>query len=368
MNSISPKNLYQRQTTLREFGKRGQEKLSKARVVIIGCGGLGSVAAVYLASSGIGHIHLVDFDTVDVSNLHRQVFFSPADVGKPKVEVLSRYIQANSPLVKVVISQLMLQKSNVNELISTADVVLDCTDDLATKYLLNDACVLEDKVLVYGSLYKFDGYVATFNFTDENGHKTANLRDAFPEIPKEHIPNCSELGTLNSIVGIIGLMQANEVLKIVANIGKPIVNELLIYNSLDNSQFRMKIKPKTSSFEQKKQISEAFQQEKIANKSKESVEELTISQSEFKELLAQKDTTIKIISVLEELPETSFKIDENVPFYDIDIWLEELEETDTTFVMVCNRGNTSMMATRLFKEQFPEVKVLSLEGGILGFN
>ncbi len=362
---ISAKNLYKRQTTLKELGDKGQQRLQKASVTIVGCGGLGSVAAVYLAGSGIGNIHLVDFDTVDVSNLHRQVFYKTEDIGKSKAEVLSNYIQSISPLVTVTFSNEMVSKDNVKLLISSADVILDCTDDLPTKYLLNDTCVLEDKVLVYGSLYKFDGYVATFNYLNENGDRTANLRDAFPEIPTTSIPNCSELGTLNSIVGIIGLMQANEVLKIITELGKPIINELLIYNSLDNSQYRMKLKPKNIATKQK--ISLDFEKESYKNTIPETPEELIISQTDFKELLSENRDAIKIVSVLDDEPEVPFKIDENVPFYDIDVWLEGVQDISKKYIMVCNRGNTSMMATLLFKEKYPETNVLSLEGGVLRF-
>lgn len=362
---ISAKDLYKRQTTLKELGENGQLQLRNARVTIVGCGGLGTVAAVYLAGSGIGNIHLVDFDTVDVSNLHRQVFYKTDDIGKPKAAILAKYIQSINPLVNVTFSNEMVSKNNVKSLISSADVVLDGTDDLPTKYLLNDTCVLEDKVLVYGSLYKFDGYVATFNSLDENGNRTANLRDAFPEIPTTNIPNCSELGTLNSIVGIIGLMQANEVLKIITKLGKPIVNELLIYNSLDNSQYRMKLRPKNIT--SKLKISEDFEKESYKNAIPETPDVLIISQTEFKELLSESRNTIKIISVLDDEPEVPFTIDENVPFYDIDVWLEELENKNQQYIMVCNRGNTSMMATLLFKEKYPDTNVLSLEGGVLGF-
>lgn len=216
--------------------------MQNATALVVGCGGLGCIAAVYLASSGVGNIHLVDFDTVDVSNLHRQVFYTLDDIGKPKSEVLANYIQSISPFVNVTFSTEAIFKSNVFNVISTVETVLDCTDNLPVKYLLNDACILKDKILVYGSLYKFDGYVATFNAIAEGGERIANLCDAFPKNTTENIPSCSEIGTFNTIVGIIGLMQANEALKIVTEIGNLLVNELLIYNSLDNSQFKMKLK------------------------------------------------------------------------------------------------------------------------------
>ncbi len=367
MAKITAKELYQRQITLQELGASGHQKLQEAKITIVGCGGLGSVAAVYLAASGIGNIHLIDFDTVDVSNLHRQVYYKTTDIGKSKCEVLANYIQSISPFVNVTFSDVSVSKKNVFHLIASADVVLDCTDSLPIKYLLNDACVLEDKVLVYGSLYKFDGYVATFNYLKENGNRTANLRDAFPEIPTENIPNCSELGTLNPIVGIIGLMQANEVLKIVANIGKPLVNELLIYNSLDNTQFKMKLQSKISHSEQRRRISKLFETENYESVLCNFTDGNTISQEKFKQLLAQKSNA-KIISIIDDdslkLP---FKVAENVPLYEFEGWLDSLENPTGNFVVVCKQGVSSLMAVHLFKVKHPTANVLSLEGGVVKF-
>jgi len=192
--ALNPQEYYQRQTTLPEIGETGQQALGQAKVLVAGCGGLGSVAAVYLAASGIGKIHLIDFDLVSASNLHRQVFYKTAAIGKAKAEVLAAHIKAINPFVKVTFSKEAVAKNNVKKLIADYDIVLDCTDNLPIKYLLNDACILMDKILVYGSLYKFDGYVATFNALDKDGNRTTNLRDAFPEMPTEYIPNCSEAG------------------------------------------------------------------------------------------------------------------------------------------------------------------------------
>ena len=188
---INKKQLYQRQTVLAEVGEKGQKKLERAKVAVIGCGGLGSTAAVYLAGSGIGHIHLIDYDNVDVSNLHRQVFYGIEDVGRPKAEILKSHINKINPYISVTIGNKAVLKSNINQELSEFNCILDCTDSLATKYLINDYCVLQNKVLIYGSLYKHDGYVATFNHPDDD-NRSANLRDAFPEMPKQHVPNCSE--------------------------------------------------------------------------------------------------------------------------------------------------------------------------------
>jgi adenylyltransferase/sulfurtransferase len=219
--------LFKRQITLSEIGEVGQQKLQNASVLVVGCGGLGSPIAVYLASSGIGKIHLIDFDTVDVSNLHRQVLYTLDDVGQSKAAVLSEFIKKRAPFTEVSFTNKPITKENVFELIESVNIVVDGTDSLPIKYLLNDACVIKNKPLVYGSLYKFDGYVSAFNVLQEDGSYSSNLRDAFPKMATD-IPNCEEAGTLNSIVGMIATQQVNEVLKIITGIGKPLTNELLL--------------------------------------------------------------------------------------------------------------------------------------------
>jgi len=366
---------YQRQTTLPEIGTAGQERLAQAKVLVVGCGGLGSVAAVYLAGSGIGTLHLVDFDVVSVSNLHRQVFYKTSDIGKAKAEVLAAHIQAINPFVEVSFSKKAIAKSNVKALLAPYDIVLDCTDSLPIKYLINDACVLFDKILVYGSLYKFDGYVATFNALDAEGKRTANLRDAFPEMPKEYVPNCSETGTLNSIVGLIGLLQANEVLKIVTQTGKPLTNQLLIYNSLENSQFKMTLKPlpdchaePAAAGKLRRSISTIFKTETYTNIGCALQDDsLLITGKELKAQLKNNRENLYLISVIENanapLP---FAVDAKIPlskFSPKDLKIDRSK----TCVIVCQRGISSYTAVKDLKKRSPKLKVLSLKEGIEGY-
>jgi adenylyltransferase/sulfurtransferase len=363
---ITKKQLYKRQTTLMEIGEDGQQKLLQTKLVIVGCGGLGSAAAVYLAASGIGQIHLVDYDVVDASNLHRQVFYKTYDIGKPKAVILANHIEEISPFVKVSFSNTAISKSTVFDEISKYDFVLDCTDSLPIKYLLNDACVLKDKTLIYGSLYKYDGYVASFNVKLPDGGFTANLRDAFPEISKEAIPNCSEVGTLNTIVGIIGLMQANEVLKLVANIGKPLVNQLLIYNSLENSQFKMKLRKSFT----KEKVQKLFDKENYYDASCEAQDEsLLISAKTLKQKLLHGEASrrLHIISVVENNEiKFPFEVRQRIPLSNLK--MKQLNFTnDNEYVIVCQRGISSYIATQQLKEKYPNLNVLSLKNGIINY-
>ena len=352
---------FQRQTTLSEIGKEGQELLQKAKVLVIGSGGLGSPIAIYLAASGIGNLHLVDFDTVSVSNLHRQVFFKVEDVAQPKAEVLAEEIKKRAPFTKVSYTNEAVNKVSIMELVSKYDIVVDGTDNLQIKYLINDACVIAKKPLVYGSLYKFDGYVATFNVLNEEGNYSCNLRDAFPKIATD-IPNCEEAGTLNPIVGIIALMQVNEVLKFVLKKGSLLINQLLIYNALENSQFKMKLKKNESINIESIFTSSTY----IAENCEVQDSSLLISSSELKEKL--NSDTIEIISVFNNinllLP---LKVHQKLPYKSFDV-KNFSPNYEKEYVVICKRGITSYDVTHKLKQKFPKLSVLSLDKGLDKFN
>ena len=352
---INKEEYFQRQTTLSEIGKEGQELLQKAKVLVIGCGGLGSPIAIYLATSGIGELHLVDFDTVSVSNLHRQVFFKVEDIKQSKVEVLANEIKKRAPFTKVTFTNDAICKNSILDLISGYDIVVDGTDNLQIKYLINDACVLSKKPLVYGSLYKFDGYVATFNVL--NGDYTCNLRDAFPTIATD-IPNCEEAGTLNPIVGIIALLQVNEVIKLITKIGKPLTNQLLIYNALENSQLKIKLKKNKSLI-----FEDIFKDSNYLDahcKTQDSA--LLISASELKKSMNSKN--IEIISIYNNtdafLP---FEVQQKLPYkaFDAKKFIPNFEKD---YVIVCEKGITSYQVTLKLKERYPSLNVFSLFEGI----
>ncbi|MCA0932832.1 HesA/MoeB/ThiF family protein [Lutimonas saemankumensis] len=352
------KKMYIRQTTLPELGLKGQKKLNSAKIAVIGCGGLGSAAAVYLAGSGIGHIHLIDYDQIDQSNLHRQVFYHLDQVGESKAKVLSEHISLLNPYVKTSIDNRALTKETIHSQLSDYQIIVDCTDSLSTKYLLNDYSVLNEKVLVYGSLYKHDGYVGVFNLETESG-RSSNLRDAFPQMPKNPVPNCSEIGTLNPIAGIIGLMQANEVIKIVTGLGEPLINSILIYNTLDNSQYKMNLKRGFS----KAKIDSFYESEPYFDPACQPQEKvLLIEGVELKSRLGSE--SLMILSVIEnEEVKHPFEVDLRMSLKKFDP--EKLQPFhDHDIVVVCHKGISSYLATKRIKKEFPEMNVLSLKGGI----
>ncbi|WP_439131718.1 HesA/MoeB/ThiF family protein [Polaribacter sp.] len=355
--------LFERQITLSEIGEVGQQKLQNASVLVVGCGGLGSPIAVYLASSGVGKLHLVDFDTVDITNLHRQVFYSLEDVGKPKTEILRKFIKGRAPFTEVKTINKAITKENVFDFIDAVDLVVDGTDSLPTKYVLNDACVLKNKPLVYGSLYKFDGYVATFNVKQKDGSYSANLRDAFPEMATD-IPNCEEAGTLNAIVGVIATLQVNEVLKIITDIEKPLTNELLIYNSLRNTQLKMKLKPVFT----KDKIAKIFKVQTYVDVACSGQNtDWQIAPEDLKQKLLSKEQSrnLEIIAVLENL-KLPFKVNQTIHISKFDAKKINIDASKT-YVMVCQRGFNSYRATEKMKKQYPDLEVLNLTGGISSY-
>jgi molybdopterin/thiamine biosynthesis adenylyltransferase len=225
---------YSRHTIMPEVGEEGQLQLLGASVLLIGAGGLGSPAAIYLAAAGVGKIGIVDFDVVDTSNLQRQIVHRLEDVDKPKVESAARTIAQLNPDVKVVGHQTQLTSQNAFDIIGQYDIVLNGSDNFPTRYLVNDACVLLGKKLVDASIFRFEGQVTVFD--------TANggpcYRCLYPDPPPPgEVPSCAEGGVLGVLPGIVGSLEAVEAIKLILGIGEPLVGRLLLYDALE-AEFR----------------------------------------------------------------------------------------------------------------------------------
>lgn len=219
---------YSRHLALREIGLAGQEKLKAAKVLVIGAGGLGSPSILYLAAAGIGTIGIVDFDCVDISNLQRQVLFDTANVAQPKAEAARERLRALNPDIHVIAHQVELRASNVREIFSHYDVILDGTDRFATRYLVNDACVLLGKPLVSAAIHRFEGQALTYV-----PNQGPCYRCLFPEPPADGlVPNCAEAGVLGVLPGVLGTIQATEAIKLIVGIGEPLLGRLLTYDAL----------------------------------------------------------------------------------------------------------------------------------------
>jgi molybdopterin/thiamine biosynthesis adenylyltransferase/rhodanese-related sulfurtransferase len=220
---------YSRHLLIPEVGLAGQEKLGAARVLVVGAGGLGSPVLAYLAAAGVGRIGIVDDDTVDVTNLQRQILYATADVGKAKAATAAERLHALNPQIAIDVLPLRLDASNAREIVRLYDVVIDGTDTFGARYLINDACVLEGKPDVYGSIFRFDGQVSVFGAPGGPCY-----RCLYPEPPPpELVPNCAEGGVLGVLGGMIGTWQASEALKLVLGIGTPLIGRLLLVDALD---------------------------------------------------------------------------------------------------------------------------------------
>jgi sulfur-carrier protein adenylyltransferase/sulfurtransferase len=233
---------YSRHLVLQEFGMDKQVLLKQSKVVVVGAGGLGSPALLYLAAAGVGTLGIIDHDSVDISNLQRQILFSVDDVGKNKATQAAERLRKLNPLITIVAYPVKITPDNAMDIVRDYDVVLDGTDNFPTRYLLNDACVLLNRPLVYGSILRLEGQVSVFNLETKTGI-SSNYRDLFPIPPDpSSVPNCEQAGVLGVLPGIIGSMQANEVIKIITGTGEPLADTLLLYDSGASTQTTIRIK------------------------------------------------------------------------------------------------------------------------------
>ena len=223
---------HSRHVLLPQVGAEGQRKISESRILCIGAGGLGSPIIQYLAAAGIGHITIVDDDTVDISNLQRQTIHRTSDIGTPKAESAKRFVNDLDPNISVESFVQRISDENASEIFAGHNIIIDGTDNIPTRYLIDDTCKKLGITWIYGSVYRFEGQVSVFNFN--NG---PTYRDLFPDPPPEHlIPSCSEAGVLGVLPGLIGCLQVTEAIKIIVGIGEPLSGRLLIYDSLESTQ------------------------------------------------------------------------------------------------------------------------------------
>lgn len=227
---------YSRHFVLPSFGIAAQEKLKDAHVLVVGAGGLGSPVLLYLTAAGVGHLLIADDDTVSLSNLQRQVMYSTDDLTRPKAQVAADKCARLNPHVNIATTG-RVTTENVLALLKDTDLVIDCTDNFPTRYLLNDACVLTGKPLIYGSIFRYEGQVAVFNY--QGG---PNYRDLYAKPPApEAVPNCEEGGVLGALPGLVGSIQANEALKILGGFGEPLSGKILLIDSYSMAITQIKI-------------------------------------------------------------------------------------------------------------------------------
>ncbi|AUD01874.1 molybdopterin-synthase adenylyltransferase MoeB [Spirosoma pollinicola] len=237
------KQRYQKHLNLPEIGTKGQLRLKNARVLVVGAGGLGCPVLLYLTAAGVGTIGVIDPDVVDLSNLQRQVLYTTDEVGKPKVKAAINHLNRLNPDITFDTFTTALDITNARAIIDAYDIVVDCTDNFKVRYLVNDVCVAQGKPFVYGAIHRFEGQVAVLNADLGDGKRGPTYRCLFPEYPNDiEIPNCNDTGVLGVLPGVIGTYQANEVIKLITDIGQSLGEHLLMVDLLNMSQQKIKTK------------------------------------------------------------------------------------------------------------------------------
>ncbi len=352
---------YGRHLTLAEVGEEGQLRIKAGSVLLVGAGGLGSPLALYLAAAGVGRIGVVDFDEVEVSNLQRQVAHGSSAVGRPKLDSIAARMQDLNPHIQVERHELRLDRTNALELVKRYDVVADGTDNFATRYLVNDACVLAGRPNVYGSILRFEGQASVFDAA-----RGPCYRCVFPQPPPPGVvPSCAEAGVLGVLPGVIGSIQATETLKLLLGTGETLVGRLLLYDALDMSfrELRLRKDPACPVCGTDPTIHELIDYDEFCAPRPKTAEPVSLSARELADRLGRGEDLV-LVDVREafELQLASFPKATHVPLGQVAQRAGELP-ADRTLVLVCHRGTRSMRALELLKER-GFTRLRNLAGGI----
>ena len=338
---------YSCQIALPGFSESTQQKLQNAKVLIAGAGGLGCPSAQYLTAAGVGTIGIADYDVISIGNLHRQVLYTPDEIGLKKVFVACKKLQQQNPGIQLIPLDINLTSENVINIIEQYDIVIDATDNFETKYLLNDACVLTGKPLVYGAIFQYEGQVAVWNILNKDGSRTPNYRDLFPNANSSQIPNCSEGGVIPTLAGIIGCMQANEVIKYITKIGELLSGKILILDVLTMQSRIIKTGLTTNTT-----ITSLIKTVVVP----------TISVKDFKKVM--NENLYELIDVRTTEERNEFNIGgRHIPLNEIEKEISFLNN-EKSLVLYCTSGSRSKEAVSLLKNKFADKNILSLEGGL----
>jgi molybdopterin/thiamine biosynthesis adenylyltransferase/rhodanese-related sulfurtransferase len=366
---------YSRHLIIPEFGLEGQRKLKEASVLVVGTGGLGSPVLLYLAAAGVGKLGIVDFDRVDDSNLQRQVLFNTDDVGRAKADVAAEKLQKLNPYIEIEVFNTQLTSQNALEIISKYDVVADGTDNFPTRYLVNDACVLSGKVNVYASIFRFDGQVSVFNYQYANGERGPNYRDLYPEPPPPGlVPSCAEGGVIGVLPGILGTLQANEVIKVIAGIGEPLVGKLYTFDALTFESRTLKFKkdPSNPISGTNPTVKELIDYEQFCGIKKPEPEKKTVptvKEITVEQLKQLKDSgaDFQLIDVREPYEYDIVNIGgELIPLATVPAEHDRIAK-DKQVVIHCRSGARSTNAIKLLEQQFGYENLYNLKGGVLAY-
>ena len=338
---------YNCQIILPGFGRNSQLLLQHAKVLVVGAGGLGCPAAQYLAAAGIGTLGIADFDTVATRNLHRQVLFTPEEAGLKKADVACRKLRQQNPQITIAAHAVQITVQNAADILGLYDIVVDCTDNFDTRYLLNDTCVLLQKPLVYGAIYQFEGQVAVWNIANSDGTRSPNYRDVYPAVNASQIPSCAEGGVIPTIAGIIGCMQANEVIKYITHTGVLLAGSILVFDAETMQSRIIKIGSVTKT--------------NITTVS-EAIEPSFITADALKQVITSDEYLLVDVRTLQE--RQAYNIGGiHIPLNEVELQVELLN-TGKQVVFYCASGKRSAVAVQLAKKMLPEGRFFSLQHGL----
>jgi adenylyltransferase/sulfurtransferase len=378
--ALSPEELqrYSRHLTLPDFGQEGQEKLKAASVLLVGAGGLGSPAAMYLAAAGVGRIGLVDFDSVEASNLQRQVLYGTSDVGTPKLDAAKARLKDLNPHITIDTHEVRLTSDNALDVIDDYDVVADGTDNFPTRYLVNDACVMTGTPNVYASIFRFEGQVSVFDTEDGPCYRCVYEEPPPPGL----VPSCAEGGVLGILPGMVGTMQATEVIKLIAGIGEPLVGRLLMIDALSMNFRTLKLRknPDCPVCSENPTQTELIDYEAFCGLP--STNGSSDESDTDKDTMSVPEVTVQDLKRRRDAGESPFVLDVRKPFEaniadigadllipheQVANRLDELEDyKDEEIVVHCRSGARSEEATRVLREHGFDAK--NLKGGTLAWS
>ena len=365
--SLDEKERYKKHLTLKEIGFKGQLKLKNSSVICIGAGGLGSSVLLYLAASGIGRIGIVDNDQVEKSNLQRQIIHETNTVGNLKINSAQERIKRFNPNIEVTTFNKRINSENVIEIIKDFDIICDCSDNFGTRYLINDACLILNKALVFGSVQGFEGQISVFNLNK----KSPNLRDLLPESPvKNNIPSCEEFGVVGVSTGLIGILQVNEIIKIILKKGEILDGKIMIFDLLNMNIKTLNLK----SDKLNKNIKNLSQFEDFYkdNECQDNIKIKKINAKEFNTLYKAKLNKILLIDVREEeeFNKCSIKGSISIPINNLEqkSHLEFIKQESLVkeIFTLCQLGKRSEKASKMLMKF--KISSTSIEGGIKKIN
>ena len=350
---------YSRHLVMPGFDEAGQQKLKDSAVLVIGAGGLGSPLLQYLTAAGVGKIGVVDYDVVDFSNLQRQVLFETQDVGYSKADLAVRKLEKQNPNVEFEKYKLQLTADNILEIIDKYDIIADGTDNFPTRYLINDACVIKNKPLVYGSIHQYEGQVSVFNW--QGG---PNYRDLYPTPPDPGtVPSCAEGGVLGSLPGTIGSAMATEVIKLAAEIGEPLSGRLFLFNALEFTTDIIKLPPASPA----NKVSHLIDYEEFCNPTSNLNEIKDITVHELHSI-KEKDEEHILIDVRELIEHQMMNIGgELIAMNDIPNNLDKFQNLSVKAIFYCKVGERSRAVVEYLQAQTKSPHLYNLKGGIMAW-